>query len=66
LDKECGVLDSATMVQEFEIPIARARRSIPEAQQLKNGDQLLFCASLAANRQYIVEQQKAARTDSTS
>jgi hypothetical protein len=42
LDKECGVLDSATMVQEFEIPIARARRSIPEAQQLKDGDQVYF------------------------
>lgn len=35
IDTHAGVLDPAVMVEEFEIPIAWKRRSIPEVRQLK-------------------------------
>ncbi|MCI0364504.1 MAG: class I SAM-dependent methyltransferase [Phycisphaerales bacterium] len=42
IDSRCGVLDSATMVAEFEIPIACLRRNTPEATAEKRNVEVYF------------------------
>ena len=42
IDSKLGVLDPASMAEEFEIPIARLRRNTPEAKARKNSADAYF------------------------
>ena len=42
LDREYGVMNSDAMVENFEIPIVRVKRPIPEAQKMKDEQMVYF------------------------